>query len=594
MANEKDKGAAGKDALDLYDDTDELLDYGDDAYDLDADLLDADLGDVENYGDLDFGAEDDLAFDAPLDSSAKNTATTTSRGDTSKDTHDTQDSKAVNSAIDSSDKDSFHETLPSDGGTDSSSNNKRGGGEFSSDHASGYNNQQLTNGRPPYSASSTRGGRGGMRGRGGQNYGGGGGGGGRGMGMGMGRGNFQGRPGMGQPNMMGMNMGMGMNPIGQNMNMNVMQMMGMGMGMNMNMGMGMNMGGPRFPGDGYGNQGMMYPYAGGQGMGGMNARGPGIGAPGRTIHINPKFQNRPGMPPIPGMGIQMDPQQQQQSQQQQQQQQPSQYHQQQRPSSQDANRGQTRTWENKHSESGGHTARSSGGYDERDSDRHDNAQRSYGREDNKGNSDRYNSGSNDHGDQSSGNIQRPSARSERDVGLTTKRISDRLSSGNGDFGSNGGGGGGATASITSRLTPGLKRSGDNLEDSYKALKSSGGSTPRSEQIRTSEKDTGSISFLRDKRDSAESSRESGGGGGSNAEPKGFVKMDNVPDSLTDQSIRKLADGISGVDRVLTISKKGNRTVVLGFASVDEAKFFRRQINRTTIEGSLVTVTLTSS
>lgn len=101
----------------------------------------------------------------------------------------------------------------------------------------------------------------------------------------------------------------------------------------------------------------MYPYMGGQGMGGMNAR-PGMGAPGRTIHINPKFQNRPGMPPIPGLGAPVDQQQQQQ----------------QRPQLQDSNRGQTRGWENKPATESGQITRS-GGRDEYDGDRHDSNQR---------------------------------------------------------------------------------------------------------------------------------------------------------------------------------------------------------------------------
>ncbi|KAF9970929.1 hypothetical protein BGZ65_010762, partial [Modicella reniformis] len=346
--------------------------------------------------------------------------------------------------------------------------------------------------------------------------------------------------------------------------------------------------------EGYGNQGMMYPYVGGQAMGGMNVRGSGMGTPGRTIHINPKFQNRPGMPPIPGAGVTLDQQQQSQYQQQQQ-----------RPQLQDSGRGQARTWENKPAADSGQAVRS-GWREERDGDRHDGNQRFSGRDDGKNNGDRSNgmgSGSGfDQGEHFSGDSYRPSTRSDNDVGLSTKRLSDRLS---GDAGrsiqydslttrrSRSPNGGVSPASITSRLTPGLKRPGDNLEDSHKAHKSTGGSTPRGEHIRSPEQDSGSISFLRDKRESSEASKESARGG-SDAEPKGFVKMENVPESLSDDSIRKLADGVSGVDRILTISKKDNRIVTLGFASVDEAKFFRRQINRTTIEGSLVTVTLASS
>jgi hypothetical protein len=243
MASEKDKGS-GKDSLSLYDGADELLDYGDDAYDLDADLLGTDLGDVENYGDLDFGAEDDLAFDE---------LGTPSNATNNKDTKDAEDYNEVHNdrtSLEDSSRDSDRGRSQAislstvEGGVsgkdkrdESSQHNYQNQSDTS---GNGYN-QQLGNGRPPYSNSSMRGGlgRGGMRGRG-QGY--------SGRGTGIGRGNFQGRPGMVQPNMMGMNMGMGMNPMGQNMNLNVMQMMGMGMGMNMGMGMGMNMGGPRFPG----------------------------------------------------------------------------------------------------------------------------------------------------------------------------------------------------------------------------------------------------------------------------------------------------------------------------------------------------------
>lgn len=246
MASEKDKGS-GKDSLSLYDGADELLDYGDDAYDLDADLLGTDLGDVENYGDLDFGAEDDLAFDELGGTSSNATNNKDSKG-----AEDDNKVKDDGTSLDdnSRDSDKGHSQVTSslstvEGGVsgkdkrdESSQHNYQNQSDTS--YGNGYN-QQLGNGRPPYSNSSMRGGpgRGGMRGRG-QGY--------SGRGMGTGRGNFQGRPGMVQPNLMGMNMGMGMNPMGQNMNMNVMQMMGMGMGMNVGMGMGMNMGGARFPG----------------------------------------------------------------------------------------------------------------------------------------------------------------------------------------------------------------------------------------------------------------------------------------------------------------------------------------------------------
>ncbi|KAF9962988.1 hypothetical protein BGZ70_007730, partial [Mortierella alpina] len=147
-----------------------------------------------------------------------------------------------------------------------------------------------------------------------------------------------------------------------------------------------------------------------------------------------------------------------------------------------------------------------------------------------------------------------------------------------------------SGSITSRLTLGSKRYGDEQEDFQKARKSNGGSTPRSEHGRLeangSDMDKGSVSFLRDNRESTDS-------GSSDVVAKGFVKLENVPEVVSDASLRKLAEGVSGVHRVLTITK-GDNAVTLGFASVDEAKFFRRQINRTTIEGSLVTVTLASS
>lgn len=101
-----------------------------------------------------------------------------------------------------------------------------------------------------------------------------------------------------------------------------------------------------------------------------------------------------------------------------------------------------------------------------------------------------------------------------------------------------------------------------MEESQKAHKSSGVSTPRGEHSRSSTSqgygsDAGSVSFLRDRRD--------GGDGGedgpqqrqreqaspsSNAVPTGFVKVDNIPDSVSDASIRQLAHGISGVGRVL--------------------------------------------
>lgn len=114
------------------------------------------------------------------------------------------------------------------------------------------------------------------------------------------------------------------------------------------------------------------------------------------------------------------------------------------------------------------------------------------------------------------------------------------------------------------MTPGLKRAGGgSAEESQKAHKSSGVSTPRGEHSRSSTNqgygsDTGSVSFLRDRRDGGDGGedgpqqrqREQSSSSSSNAVPTGFVKVDNIPDSVSDASIRELAHGISGVDRVL--------------------------------------------
>lgn len=101
-----------------------------------------------------------------------------------------------------------------------------------------------------------------------------------------------------------------------------------------------------------------------------------------------------------------------------------------------------------------------------------------------------------------------------------------------------------------------------MEESQKAHKSSGASTPRGEHSRSSTNqgygsDTGSVSFLRDRRDGGDGGEDSPqqrqreqASSSSNAVPTGFVKVDNVPDSVSDASIRELAHGISGVDRVL--------------------------------------------
>ncbi|KAF8976819.1 hypothetical protein BGZ46_007929 [Entomortierella lignicola] len=587
------KAGASKELLDLYDGTDDLLDYGD-TYDLDTELLDADLAD-ENYDEFDLGPEDDLLLNSTgtqaqsngdenqnaIESKVDQNGVTTKSDDTTyvdnivENLSTSQTSINVNSAQD-------------DKKNDLSTQNQNNQGQRDG-NVGGYN-RQMNNGRPPFSSlRGGRGGPGGIRGRG-QNY------------MGMGRNNFQGNAGMGHHSMMGMNMGMNMGLGVNGMGVNPVMAQGMNLGVNMNMGMGMmGMGGGRFPGDGYGNQGVGYPFGRGSGMdnrmnpgmGGMNVRGPGVGIPGRTIHINPKFQNRVGVSPIPGQGVipsdrSPTPQYPQQQQQQQQQQ---------RPYSQDSGRGQARTWENKSNSSSSQTTR-----DDRNDDR--NELRHSGRDDKGINYDRSNalrsSRSPDRGARDSRDSNRPSTRSDRDERSSRSSQSDSRKDSTSQQSSletrsrspHGVGGG-----ITSRL--GLKRSGEGLDDSYKAHKSSGISTPRGEQARatnTAERDTGSVSFLRDKKGPAESSRDvdMGSNRGVDTEPKGFVKMDNIPESLSDASIRKLADGISGVNRVLTISKKGGGIVTLGFASIDEAKFFRRQINRTTIEGSLVTVTLASS
>ncbi|KAG0020038.1 hypothetical protein BGZ80_004870 [Entomortierella chlamydospora] len=610
-SGEKDSGSktgASKEMLDLYDGTDDLLDYGD-TYDLDTELLDIDLAEGEEF---DLGPEDDLLLNAP-ETSAKSDGT---EGKDAGDSESAQNGDATNVDVpEYANECTDDPTQSTSTSSDVNDNNTQVGkrndqsvqnqpNQGQRDGNFGGYNRQLNNGRPPYSASSPRGGHGrggpgGMRGRG-QGY------------MGMGRGNFQGGAGMGHHSMMGMNMGMNMGMGVNGMGVNPAMAQGMNLGVNMNMNMGMmGMAGAHFPGDGYGNQGMGYPYGRGSGMdanrmnpdvGGMNVRGPGVVGQGRTIHINPKFQNRVGIPPIAGQGIPSSDRSQYPQQQQQQQQ----YQQQQRSQSQDSSRGQSRAWESKSSSL---PRDDRNDRNDRNDDRYE--QRHSGRDDRGSNYDRSNnlasSRSPDRGTRDSGDSYRPLARSDRDERSASARSSsDRTAQSDmrrgspsqqqsslGARGRSPHGGG-----ITSRL--GLKRSGEGLDDSYKAHKSSGVSTPRGEQTRasnTTDKDTESVSFLRDKRGPTEFSRDASMGsnrGGGDANPKGFVKMENVPESLSDASIRKLADGISGVDRVLTISKKGDRIVTLGFASVDEAKFFRRQINRTTIEGSLVTVTLASS
>ncbi|KAG0379161.1 hypothetical protein BGX24_001510 [Mortierella sp. AD032] len=607
--------ASGKDALDLYDGEDDLLDYGDD---LEADLLGGDLADVEAYGDL----EDELGLDFPLeaDSSSKKpadqngsssssstavaavkepAATTTTSALDSAGLDDIEYDEADYAAVDASSlslrNNNDRSNSKDDGRQDASAatsttSQKRHLTEGQSEAELGGINRQsasFTDDRSSYNNNaSTRGsgGRGGaMRGRGNMNYG--------------GRGTYQGGAGASRGGQM---MGMGMNPQ-QQMYAAMQQQMAMGMGVN----------GGRFPSDGYGNQGMGYPsYNGGAGMGGMG------GAPGRNIHINPKFQNRAGGPAIPGspsgldraLGQQQKPQQEQQSP---------------RQSYQDSDNGQS------FGRGSGDQSTRSGSQDRFDNDRF-NRNQQYNNE---------RSGSRDGRDQGSNgseqgrrtdNSYRSSGSSEREPGLgqglsTSKDFGRRSNDGgsgswSGDSPrhsqsqphsplpsySNRGSpaiGGGSPGSITSRLTPGIKRPGGAMEDSQKAQKSSGSSTPRSEQSRSSSalnqeygSDSGSVSFLRDRRDDGDDSPQhrQPEPSNSNAVPTGFVKVENIPESVSDASVRQLANGISGVGRVLTVSKKGDRTVVLGFASVEEAKFFRRQINRTTVEGSLVTVTLTSA
>ncbi|KAG0279272.1 hypothetical protein BGZ95_001747 [Linnemannia exigua] len=604
--------ASGKDALDLYDGEDDLLDYGDD---LEADLLGGDLVDVEAYGDL----EDELGLDFPLDHdsskkqqpadqnglSSSNAAaapadmtepaatTTTSTLDSAgpddleydEADYAAGDASSLNARNDndrSNSNDNGKQDAPA--GTSASSQRNQSTEGQSEAELGGINRQGagFTDDRSSYNNNaSTRGGGGGrggaLRGRGNAGYG--------------GRGAYQGGAGTGRGGHM---VGMGMNPQ-QQMYAAMQQQMAMNMGMN----------GGRFPSDGYGNQGMGFSsYNSGAGMGSMGGMG---GAPGRNIHINPKFQNRAGVPAIPGapsgldraLGQQQKPQQEQQSP---------------RHSYQDSDKGQS------FGRGGGDQSTRSGSQDRFDNDRFNrNQQYNNGRSGSRDGRDQGGNGS-DQGRRTD-NSYRSSGTSEREPGLGGRRSND---GGNGSWSgdsprhsqsqphsplpsyNNRGSpaiGGGSPGSISSRLTPGIKRPGGAMEDSQKAQKSSGSSTPRSEQSRSSNainqgygSDSGSVSFLRDRRDGGDDSpqhRQSEHSNG-NAVPTGFVKVDNIPESVSDTSIRQLANGISGVGRVLTVSKKGDRTVVLGFASVDEAKFFRRQINRTTVEGSLVTVTLTSA
>lgn len=81
----------------------------------------------------------------------------------------------------------------------------------------------------------------------------------------------------------------------------------------------------------------------------------------------------------------------------------------------------------------------------------------------------------------------------------------------------------------------------NGDVSNKSQKSNNSSTPHS-----SNDEPGSVSFLRDRNHDRSSDRDSR----VNAVPTGFVRMDNVPESTSDSVIRALANGISGVDRIL--------------------------------------------
>ncbi|KAG9070275.1 hypothetical protein KI688_009612 [Linnemannia hyalina] len=597
MASGKDK-----DTIDLYDGDIDLLDYGDD---LEADLLDGDLAGVGGYDDLELGAEDELELDLlPLDAVSSSTSSNkkaaadqngTATASATKGGQGTAGTYGGDVAYDETDYTAEVDASVAEGASSKTNNNQstsndenRDASPFSattshkpqpyngshsetelgginrqssspSDDRSSYNNNYNNS-----ASSSPRGdGRsGGLRGRGNQGYG-----------TGTGRGNYQGGRG---GNMLGMGM--------SQQQIYAMQQMGM----NMNMGMGMNSG--RYSGDGYGNQGMGYPYNSGAGMGG----GGGAGTPGRTIHINPKFQNRAGVPAIPGATTASTAQCQQ-----------------------DwivrlvKNNGRGPDSSTKILEMVNRRAEETScrGLDPK------TGSMAIGRSDSRDRRDQQGGSGYERGGRSDSSYRSPGS-SERDFGqgLSTSRD---FSSRSGDSprtpqpqsplpsynnGSNRPSpiiGGGSPGSISSRLTPVLKRAGGgSVEESQKAHKSSGVSTPRSEHSRSSTgqgygSDAGSVSFLRDRRDVGDGGEDGPqqrqpeqASSSSNAVPTGFVRVDNIPDSVSDTSIRQLAHGISGVGRVLTVSKKGDRTIVLGFASVDEAK--------TSIEGSLVTVTLTSA
>ena len=268
-AKDQDTKTNSKDALDLYDGADELLDYGD-QFDLETDLLDADLVDVENYDEFDLGIDDELGLGDLENPLGDNTSSINNKSSSSITNQNPHDSKRNQFGIASSDgnvkddgiKDDNEPTsmtakessqVPPSSSSPSitieGADTQSGYGKSDQSSQQQYSHQQregtssfggYNRGRLPYSTPSLRGAsmsRGGpMRGRG-QNY------------MGMGRGAFQGRPGMGHPQMMGMNMAMGMGGIGANGAMGPNMNMGMNMNMNMPMmGMGMGMNGPRFPG----------------------------------------------------------------------------------------------------------------------------------------------------------------------------------------------------------------------------------------------------------------------------------------------------------------------------------------------------------
>ncbi|KAG0089657.1 hypothetical protein BGZ93_008973 [Podila epicladia] len=511
------KDVGSKDNLDFYD---EELDYGD-LDDLDAELLGPDLvaGDVA-YDEFDLDADE-----LDPDFAPQSTNTTTSTSDVKEGTGDPAPNSELESSTSSPSTSHNAHALPSKPSVDNKDAKSEEQSPASNDGASCGSNRSSV--RPPY-GSPTRGGMGrgyGGRGRG-QPY----------MG-GMGRGSFDNRQGA----MMGMGMnGMNMNP------------MNMGM-MGMNMGLGMGIGGTQYPYDGYsnpGNRNMAY-YGGpngmdgnmaqgmnrmNQNMGGMNAR-PGSMA-GRNIHINPKFQNLAsisnisaaitptgGFTPNPNAGV----------------------------------GAKSATWDNNRSsmspvrstrpgtENNGDYQRdrqstrdNSARLDERtsnfDRDKRSDSYNSHSRSDRDGSLRSSDRGSNDrsrhessHGHSDSKYLDSPGRNSD------SRRRDSRSRSPLGRPAT--------VPSINSRLSLGAKRGNDamNSDVSNKSQKSNDANTPRS-----SKEEPESVSFLRGRHDrpSGEDTKDS------NAAPTGFVRMDNVPESTSDSVIRALADGVSGVDRIL--------------------------------------------